>query len=104
MKPSIELCGFEPGQYSRADLFFCNVTDFERPRPTAEAVAKAAVQAEQVGVVMDGRLLEIRKVWWGDCGCNDFIVEVSEGRRYRIGFFEILPFVGPLEAPDEDAA
>lgn len=102
MKPSIELCGFEPGQYSRADLFFCNVTDFERPRPTAFEAAKAAVRADQVGFVMDGRLLDIRKVWWGDCGCNDFIVEVSEGRRYRIGFFELLPFVGPLGAPDED--
>lgn len=101
MKGSIELCGWAPGQYGRFDIV-CNVADFERPRPTAEAVAKAAVQAEQVGVVMDGRLLEIRKVWWGDCGCNDFIVEVSEGRRYRIGFFEILPFVGPLGAPDED--
>ena len=102
MKPSIELCGFQPGQYSgRVDLF-CNVTDFERPRPTAFEAAKAAVRAEQVGVVMDGRLLNIRKVWWGDCGCNDFIVEVSEGHRYRIGFFELLPFVGPLGAPDED--
>lgn len=101
MKSSMELCGWAPGEYGRFDLF-CRAADFERPRPTALEVAKAVARAEQVGVVMDGRLLEIHKIWWGDCGCNDFIVEVSEGRRYRIGFFELLPFVGPIGTPDED--
>ena len=97
-----ELCGWAPGASSRVDLF-CNAADFERPRPTAFEVAKAVVRAEQVGVVIAGRLLEVHKVWWGDCGCNDFIVEVRERGRSRIGFFELLPFVGPLSAPDEDA-
>lgn len=101
MKPSVELCGWSPGEYGRFDLL-CRAADFERPRPTALEVAKAVVRSEQVGIVMDGRLLEIRKIWWRDCGCNDFMVEVRDRARCHIGLFELLPFVGPLGVPDED--